>query len=132
MQEFRSVFYKKNNLIRFTLLMYILCFFMGAFMLFIQPFSIWLLLLVLFTLVMITRALYFMFEKLLVDTRQGTITLKILKKRFEISRLRVIIKVRPGQVRLVDDEGNLFPVSIEKEDEFISLLQKMNERIRVE
>lgn len=132
MKEFHSVFYKKNKLIRFTLAVYGSMTVLMLILLLYVGYDVRAFLLMAFTSVMALRACYLIFEKLVVDADKGVVTLKILRKKFDVSQLQSIKKVRQGQVRLIDKKGTFFPVSVEDEDGFISLCQSINDQIQIE
>lgn len=132
MKEFHSVFYKKNKLIRYTLTIYCGMTVLMLILLLYVGYDVRAFLLMTFTFVMALRASYLIFEKLVVDADKGVVTLKIRRKRFDVSQLQSIKKVRQGQVRLIDRKGIPFPVSVEDEDGFISLLQSINDQIQIE
>ncbi len=129
---FHSFFRKKNRFFHYTQLFYCLMAVLGAAALICIKFHSGIVLFTIFSACMALRASYFIHEKLIVDVDNGTVVLKLAKKRFEISTIRSVKKIRPGQIRLVNREGKQFPVSVENEDDFISLLQTIHTGISVD
>ena len=83
-----------------------------------------------YTLFMLSRALYIIFEKIEVDTRKGEIKFCILKKRYSLSNINAIKRVRPGQLR-IETAGNIVPFSIDEEEQFIELIRKIAPEIKI-
>jgi hypothetical protein len=71
-----------------------------------------------YTLFMLLRALYLIFETVEIDEEKREITLRILRKSFAQDTVKAIKKVRPGQLRLETTSGT-YPFSVEEEEEFI-------------
>lgn len=83
-----------------------------------------------YTLFMLLRALYFIFEKIEVNTEKSEIRFSILRKRYPLDKINSIKRVRPGQLR-IETASNVIPFSVDEEEEFIELIKKVAPEIKV-
>jgi hypothetical protein len=83
-----------------------------------------------YTLFMLLRALYFIFEKIEINTKSGEIKFCILRKRYPLDKINSIKRVRPGQLR-IETASNTVPFSVDEEEEFIELIKKVAPEIKV-
>lgn len=135
MSEFNSIFRKKNKLIMATMVIYCLISVVFISVLIVGTFNVYSMQLIVFaglTSLMALRSAYFVFEKVRVDAKKGTVALKILRKRFNIADIKAIKKIRKGQIRLTTQNGKQFPISIDNEDGFEKLLISINPTITIE
>ena len=126
MKRYRSLYYKKNPMIKVTAAIYSLM------LIVLIPFItvnfesiaadsyliIGFLIITPYTLFMLLRALYLIFETVEIDEEKREITLRILRKSFAQDNVKAIKRVRPGQLRLETTSGP-YPFSVEEEEEFI-------------
>jgi hypothetical protein len=88
-------------------------------------------LLIAYTLFMLLRALYFIFEKIEINTKSGEIKFCILRKRYPLDKINAIKRVRPGQLRIETINNNVVPFSIDEEELFIELIKKIAPAIKI-
>ena len=126
MKRYRSLKYKKDPMIKVTAAIYSLM------LIVLIPFItvnfesiaadsyliIGFLIITPYTLFMLLRALYLIFETVEIDEEKREITLRILRKSFAQDNVKAIKRVRPGQLRLETTSGT-YPFSVEEEEEFI-------------
>jgi hypothetical protein len=84
-----------------------------------------------YTLFMLLRALYFIFEKIEINTKSGEIKFCILRKRYPLDKINAIKRVRPGQLRIETINNNVVPFSIDEEELFIELIKKIAPAIKI-
>jgi hypothetical protein len=138
MKRFNSYFYKKCKVIITTASIYAIMF--AALIAFIaimfeticadSYLTIAFLIITPYTLFMLLRALYFIFEKIEVNTENGEIRFCILRKRYPLNSIKAIKRVRPGQLR-IETASNTVPFSVDEEEEFIELIKKVAPEIKV-
>ncbi len=139
MKRFNSYFYKKCKVIITTASIYAIMF--AALIAFIaimfeticadSYLTIAFLIITPYTLFMLLRALYFIFEKIEVNTESGEIKFCILRKRYSLSSIKAIKRVRPGQLRIETINNNVVPFSIDEEELFIELIKKIAPAIKI-
>lgn len=135
MKQFNSIFYNRNRLILVTLCIYSILAIVFILVLIVGTYNQYYLQCIgvtVFVLFMALRAAYLIFEKVIVDPDSGIIMMKILNKRIDIHKVKSIIKVRVGQIRIITTDNKLIPVSVDDEADFISLIQSVNSSITVE
>ena len=135
MKRFHSYFYKKCKVIITTAIIYAMMF--VALIAFIVAMfetictdsylTIAFLIITPYTLFMLLRALYFIFEKIEVDTEKCEIKFCILRKTYHLNKINAIKRVRPGQLR-IETANNVVPFSVEEEENFIELIKKVAEK----
>jgi hypothetical protein len=138
MRHFNSYFYKKCKVIITTACLYAVMFvtlvaFIAIMFETIRTDSfltIAFLLITPYTLFMLIRALYFIFEKIEVDTEKGEIKFRILRKAYPLNKINAIKRVRPGQLR-IETADNVVPFSIDEEEEFFELIKKLAPGIKI-
>ena len=138
MKRFNSYFYKKCKVIITTASIYAIMF--AALIAFIaimfeticadSYLTIAFLIITPYTLFMLLRALYFIFEKIEVNTEKSEIRFSILRKRYPLDKINAIKRVRPGQLR-IETASNTVPFSVDEEEEFIELIKKVAPEIKV-
>ena len=138
MKRFNSYFYKKCKVIITTASIYAIMF--AALIAFISIMfeticadsylTIAFLIITPYTLFMLLRALYFIFEKIEVNTEKSEIRFCILRKRYPLDNINSIKRVRPGQLR-IETASNVIPFSVDEEEEFIELIKKVAPEIKV-
>ena len=138
MKRFNSYFYKKCKVIITTASLYatmlvVLIAFIAAMFETIcadSYLTIAFLIITPYTLFMLLRALYFIFEKIEVNTEKSEIRFRILKKRYPLDKINAIKRVRPGQLR-IETANKVIPFSVDEEEEFIELIKKVAPEIKV-
>ena len=138
MKSFHSYFYKKCKVITTTASIYALM--LVALIAFItimfeticadSYLTIAFLIITPYTLFMLLRALYFIFEKIEVDTEKSEIKFCILRKAYPLSNINAIKRVRPGQLR-IETASNVVPFSVDEEEDFIALIKKVAPEIKI-
>ena len=138
MKRFNSYFYKKCKVITTTASIYATMF--VALIAFIATMfeticadsylTIAFLIITPYTLFMLLRALYFIFEKIEVNTEKYEIKFCILRKIYPLNKINTIQLVRPGQLRIVT-ASNVIPFSVDEEDKFIELIKKVAPEIKI-
>lgn len=138
MKRFNSYFYKKCKVIITTAIIYAIM--LAALIAFIivmfetictdSYLTIAFLIITPYTLFMLLRALYFIFEKIEVDTEKCEIKFKLLRKRYYLNSINAIKRVRPGQLR-IETASNVIPFSVDEEEEFIELIKEVAPEIKV-
>ena len=83
-----------------------------------------------YTLFMLLRALYLIFETVEIDEEKREITLRILRKSFAYDTIKGLKKVRPGQLRLETKSGT-YPFSVEEEEEFIKRFKNIFRQVAI-
>lgn len=83
-----------------------------------------------YTLFMLLRALYFIFEKIEVDTEKGEIRFSILRKKYPLNKINAIKRVRPGQLR-IETASDVVPFSVDEEEEFVELIKSVAPNIKI-
>lgn len=53
-------------------------------------------------------------------------------KKFEITNIKSIKKVRMGQIRIITSDNDAFAISVDNEDDFMATLQRINNEIIIE
>lgn len=81
---------------------------------------------------MALRAAYFIFEKVIVDSENEVVIMKILKKTINISQIKSIKKVREGQIRIITPDNKQIPLSVDEESVFITMVQSINSNIDIQ
>jgi hypothetical protein len=84
-----------------------------------------------YTLLMLLRALYIIFEKIEVDTEGCEIKFRILRKKVPFATIRSIKRVRTGQLRIETSNG-LVPFSVDEEEDFIRTIKKAVPSIKID
>ena len=138
MNRYRSLYYKKNPIIKVTVAIYslmltVLIAFIAANFKSIAADSyliIGFLIITPYTLFMLLRALYLIFETVEIDEEKREITLRLLRKSFAQGTIKSIKKVRPGQLRLETTSGT-YPFSVEEEVDFINRLKKISPKTAI-
>ena len=138
MKRFNSYFYKKCKVIITTASIYAIMFIaLIAFIVIMfetictdSYLTIAFLIITPYTLFMLLRALYFIFEKIEVNTEECTIRFCIIRKIYPLNKINTIQRVRPGQLR-IETANNVIPFSVDEEEEFIELIKKVAPEITV-
>ncbi len=78
-----------------------------------------------YTLFMLLRSLYLIFETTRIDEEKKEISFSILRKNIAFSNIKGIKIVRPGQMRIETTEG-IYPFSVEQEEEFITTIKRVS------
>ncbi len=138
MRRFHSYFYKKCKVIITTASIYAVMF--VAIVAFIAVMfeticadsflTIAFLIITPYTLFMLLRALYFIFEKIEVDTETCEMKFCILRKSYPLNSINAIKRVRPGQLR-IETADNVVPFSVDEEEDFIALIKRVAPEIKV-
>lgn len=134
MKQFNSIFYKKNKLMLVTFCIYSILAILIILVLIIGTYNQYYLqciALAVFVLFMAVRAAYFIFEKVIVDPESKSIIMKLLKTRIDIHQVTSIKKIRAGQIRIITARKQI-PLSVDEEDEFITLVQSLNSNIYIQ
>ena len=138
MKRYRSLYYKNNPMIKVTAAIYSLM------LIVLIPFItvnfesiaadsyliIGFLIITPYTLFMLLRALYLIFETVEIDEEKRGITLRILRKSFAYDTIKGLKKVRPGQLRLETKSGT-YPFSVEEEEEFIKRFKNIFHQVAI-
>lgn len=138
MKRYHSFFYKKNKLIITTAIIYAVMFIVLTVFIAVQFqtiiadsfLRIAFMLIAPYTLFLLLRALYFIFEKVEVDTQKGEIKFSILRKRIPFATIRSIKKVRTGQLRIETDNG-IVPFSVDEEEDFLNSIKEAAPLIKI-
>ncbi len=139
MKRYNSYFYKRNKLIVATAIIYaimfiaLVTFIVAQFQTIIANsfLTIAFMLMAPYTLLMLLRALYIIFEKIEVDTEGCEIKFRILRKRVPFATIRSIKRVRTGQLRIETSNG-LVPFSVDEEEDFICSMKKAVPSIKID
>ena len=139
MRRYNSFFYKRNKLIVATAIIYsimfiaLVTFIVAQFQTIIGNsfLTIAFMLMAPYTLLMLLRALYIIFEKIEVDTEGCEIKFRILRKRVPFATIRSIKRVRAGQLRIETSSG-LVPFSVDEEEDFICSMKKAVPSIKID
>ena len=139
MRRYNSFFYKRNKLIVATAIIYsimfiaLVTFIVAQFQTIIGNsfLTIAFMLMAPYTLLMLLRALYIIFEKIEVDTEGCEIKFRILRKRVPFATIRSIKRVRAGQLRIETSNG-LVPFSVDEEEDFIRTIKKAVPSIKID
>ena len=132
MHEFRTCFYTKSPLMKFSavvnalvLLVMVVFFFMNMDAIFAQgKFALAYGLFVLWTLAMLVRSLLFIYETIVVDEDRQELRYRLLRKAIPFKDIIQIKKVRDGQLRILASKG-IYPVSVENEESFLLLIKNI-------
>lgn len=139
MKRYNSFFYKRNKLIVATAIIYaimfiaLVTFIVAQFQTIIGNsfLTIAFMLMAPYTLLMLLRALYIIFEKIEVDTEGCEIKFRILRKKVPFATIRSIKMVRTGQLRIETSSG-LVPFSVDEEEDFIRTIKKAVPSIKID
>lgn len=139
MKRYNSYFYKRNKLIVATAIIYaimfiaLVTFIVAQFQTIIANsfLTIAFMLMAPYTLLMLLRALYIIFEKIEVNTEECEIKFRILRKRVPFATIRSIKRVRAGQLRIETSSG-LVPFSVDEEEDFICSMKKAVPSIKID
>lgn len=139
MKRYNSYFYKRNKLIVATAIIYaimfiaLVTFIVAQFQTIIANsfLTIAFMLMAPYTLLMLLRALYIIFEKIEVDTEGCEIKFRILRKRVPFATIRSIKRVHTGQLRIETSNG-LVPFSVDEEEDFICSMKKAVPSIKID
>ena len=139
MKRYNSYFYKRNKLIVATAIIYaimfiaLVTFIVAQFQTIITNsfLTIAFILMAPYTLLMLLRALYIIFEKIEVNTEECEIKFRILRKRVPFATIRSIKRVRAGQLRIETSSG-LVPFSVDEEEDFICSMKKAVPSIKID
>lgn len=139
MKRYNSYFYKRNKLIVATAIIYAIMFIALATFIVAQFqtiiansfLTIAFILMAPYTLLMLLRALYIIFEKIEVNTEECEIKFRILRKRVPFATIRSIKRVRAGQLRIETSSG-LVPFSVDEEEDFICSMKKAVPSIKID
>lgn len=139
MRRYNSFFYKRNKLIVATAIIYsimfiaLVTFIVAQFQTIIANsfLTIAFMLMAPYTLLMLLRALYIIFEKIEVDTEECEIKFRILRKKVPFATIRSIKRVRAGQLRIETSSG-LVPFSVDEEEDFIRTIKKAVPSIKID
>ncbi|MBR5848926.1 MAG: hypothetical protein IKY69_05605 [Bacteroidaceae bacterium] len=139
MKRYNSYFYKRNKLIVATAIIYaimfiaLVTFIVAQFQTIIANsfLTIAFMLMAPYTLLMLLRALYIIFEKIEVNTEECEIKFRILRKRVPFATIRSIKRVRAGQLRIETSSG-LVPFSVDEEEDFIRTMKKAVPSIKID
>lgn len=135
MKEFNSIYYRKNKLMLVTFCIYSISSILLILVLIIGSYNKYYLQcvgLTIFILFMALRAAYFIFEKVIVDSENEVVIMKILKKTINISQIKSIKKVREGQIRIITPDNKQIPLSVDEESVFITMVQSINSNIDIQ
>ena len=132
MTKYRSLFYKKKPVIKITAGIYsamfiVLVIFIATNFATIAADSyliIGFLIITPYTLFMLLRSLYLIFETVEIDAGKMEIRFRLLRKSIAIGTVKGIKRVHPGQMR-IETADNIFPFSVEQEEDFISTIKKI-------
>ena len=83
---------------------------------------------VLWTLAMLIRSLYFIYETIVVDEGRQELRYRLLRKTIPFKDIIQIKKVRDGQLRILASKGT-YPVSVEDEEAFLLLFKNKLPRV---
>ena len=139
MRRYNSFFYKRNKLIVATAIIYsimfiaLVTFIVAQFQTIIANsfLTIAFMLMAPYTLLMLLRALYIIFEKIEVNTEECEIKFRILRKRVPFATIRSIKRVSAGQLRIETSSG-LVPFSVDEEEDFICSMKKAVPSIKID
>ena len=139
MKRYNSYFYKRNKLIVATAIIYaimfiaLVTFIVAQFQTIITNsfLTIAFMLMAPYTLLMLLRALYIIFEKIEVNTEECEIKFRILRKRVPFATKRSIKRVRAGQLRIETSSG-LVPFSVDEEEDFTCSMKKAVPSIKID
>ena len=139
MKRYNSYFYKRNKLIVATAIIYaimfiaLVTFIVAQFQTIIANsfLTIAFMLMAPYTLLMLLRALYIIFEKIEVNTEECEIKFRIFRKRVPFATIRSIKRVRAGQLRIETSSG-LVPFSVDEEEDFICSMKKAVPSIKID
>ena len=139
MRRYNSYFYKRNKLIVATAIIYsimfiaLVTFIVAQFQTIITNsfLTIAFMLMAPYTLLMLLRALYIIFEKIEVDTEGCEIKFRILRKRVPFATIRSIKRMRTGPLRIETSNG-LVPFSVDEEEDFIRTIKKAVPSIKID
>ena len=138
MHEFRTYFYTKSPLMKvmavvnaLVFVVMVVFFFMnmdtivaqGKMALAYGFFVLW-------TLAMLIRSLFFIYETIVVDVERQEIRYRLLRKTIPFKNIIQVRKVRAGQLRILASKG-IYPVSVENEEAFLLLLKSQLPKIQV-
>ena len=136
LHEFRTNFYTKSPLMKvmavvnaLVLLVMVVFFFMNMDTIVAQDkmalaygfFVLW-------TLAMLIRSLYFIYETIVVDEGRQELRYRLLRKTIPFKDIIQIKKVRDGQLRILASKGT-YPVSVEDEEAFLLLFKNKLPRV---
>ena len=138
LHEFHTYFYTKSPLMKVTSVVYALVFvvmvvffFMNMDAIFAQgKFALAYGFFVLWTLVMFTRSLYFIYETIVLDEDRQELRYRLLRKAIPFKDIIQIKKVRDGQLRILASKG-VYPVSVEDEESFLLLVKNILPEVQV-
>ncbi|MBO5794932.1 MAG: hypothetical protein J6R11_07660 [Bacteroidaceae bacterium] len=130
LHEFRTYFYAKSPLMKFSAVVYaivfvvmVVFFFMNMEVIVAQgKMALAYGFFVLCTLFMLARSLYFIYETIVVDVERQEIRYRLLRKTIAFKNIIQVRKVRAGQLRILATKG-VHPVSVEDEEAFLRLLE---------
>lgn len=131
MKKFRTYFYSRSPLMKFSATVYVVVIFVMVAFLFLQHevFLSHLNLLLAYgffvacSLFMFLRALIFIYETIELDEIKHELRICLLRKTISFKDITHIKRVRAGQLRIITSKGLTWPVSVEDEDEFVRMLR---------
>ena len=138
MKRYRALYYKKNPMINITAAIFSIMFIVLA--VFIATnfetiaadsyLVIGFLIITPYTLFMLLRALYLIFETVEIDETKKEIRFRLLRKSIALTTVKGIRRVRPGQFR-IEAADSIVPFSVEDEEEFIGTIRKLSPSIAI-
>lgn len=131
MKKFRTYFYSRSPLMKFSATVYVVVIFVMVAFLFLQHevFLSHLNLLLAYgffvacSLFMFLRALIFIYETIELDEIKHELRICLLRKTISFKDITHIKRVCAGQLRIITSKGLTWPVSVEDEDEFVRMLR---------
>ena len=133
MKRYRALYYKKNPMIKITAAIYCIMFIVLA--VFIATnfetiaadsyLVIGFLIITPYTLFMLLRSLYLIFETVEIDETKKEIRFRLLRKSIAFAAIKGIKRVRPGQLR-IETDGSIVPFSVEDEEDLIGTIRKLS------
>ena len=138
MKRYKALYYKKNPMIKITAAIFSVMFIVLA--VFIATnfetiaadsyLVIGFLIITPYTLFMLLRALYLIFETVEIDETKKEIRFRLLRKSIALTTVKGIRRVRPGQLR-IEAADSIVPFSVEDEEEFIGTIRKLSPSIAI-
>ena len=138
MKRYRALYYKKNPMIKITAAIFSIMFIVLA--VFIATnfetiasdsyLIIGFLIITPYTLFMLLRALYLIFETIEIDETKKEIRFRLLRKSIPLASIKGIRRVRPGQLR-IEAADSIVPFSVEDEEDFIGAIRKLSTSIAI-
>lgn len=140
MTQFRTYFYRKSPLMKFSAAIYAVIFVVMLAFLFVN-FEVLLShikLLVAYgffivcAMFMLLRALVIIFETIELDYNKREIRYRLLRKTISFNDIALLKMVRAGQLRVILMRGQVCPISVDDEEEFVRLMKVYIPGVKVE